>query len=55
MSKYFQVFLHDISLFSDDSFFFLFFFLKLFLTTISTDINIIVWFNNFNEIDWQKS
>ena len=36
MSKYFQVFLYDISLFSDDIF-------LLFLTTISTNANIIVF------------
>ena len=40
MSEYFQVFLYDISLFSDDSFFF---FDSLFLTTISTNTNTIVF------------
>ena len=48
MSKYFQVLLYDISLFSDDSFF-----LKLFLTTISTNTNIIVFLfsNNLLSVD----
>ena len=47
MSKYFQVFLYDISLFSDDSFF------LLFLTTISTNTNIMVFLfsNNLLSVD----
>ena len=52
MSKYFQVFLYDISVFSDDSFIYLFF--LLFLTTISTNINIIVFLfsNNLLSVDY---
>ena len=52
MSKYFQVFLYDISLFSDDSFFFGGGVL-LFLTTISTNTNMIAFLfsNNLLSVD----
>ena len=48
-SKYFQVFLYGISLFSDDSFVF-----WLFLTTISTNTNIMVFLfsNDLLSVDW---
>ena len=46
MSKYFQVFLYDISLFSEDSFLLLL--LLLFLATISTNTNIIVFLFSYN-------